>query len=171
MPNWTANQLLITGDKEKVEACLKAIANDKPRMAIDFNKIVPMPAILLNVKKGSAEFTHGPSGNEYPVPIRVENWMEDENGKKRMINGAEQAAIKATGFNDWYDWAIENWGTKWNASEATAESIMDGEAEIRFDTAWAPPAPILEALRKQYPELTFELNYKNEDDAEFPHSL
>lgn len=43
----------------------------------------------------------------------------------------------------WYDWRIGNWGTKWNSY-----SGQDTEDAISFDTAWAPPIPIVVALAK-----------------------
>jgi hypothetical protein len=74
---------------------------------------------------------------------------------------------KIHGKNNWYDWSIKHWGTKWNASntyydEATGtddESIFN----FSFDTAWACPIPIYEALKDLYPSLTFEVEYADED--------
>jgi hypothetical protein len=56
--------------------------------------------------------------------------------------------IEKYGKNNWYDWSIENWGTKWNARD----SIIDYEnKEITFDTAWSPPIPIIEKLTQLFP--------------------
>jgi len=46
---------------------------------------------------------------------------------------------------DWYYWRIENWGTKWNASDT---SICD--KIIYFNTAWSPSMPIIKELGKKY---------------------
>lgn len=63
---------------------------------------------------------------------------------------------KANPDTNWYDWNVEHWGTKWNAYSQSLESQWDGgdccEVEIRFDTAWAPPLPVIEALR-EWPEV------------------
>ena len=51
----------------------------------------------------------------------------------------------------WYSEHCERWGTKWNAYDIHVENEWDGgdvcEMEIHFDTAWAPPFPIINALR------------------------
>jgi Ferredoxin-like domain in Api92-like protein len=51
----------------------------------------------------------------------------------------------------WYAWSIDNWGTKWNASE-TRYSTQEPQTAIRFDMAWDPPVPVFEALAKRFPE-------------------
>jgi hypothetical protein len=47
------------------------------------------------------------------------------------------------GFDNWYDWRVSNWGTKWDVSTDGLEFTDhgDGTAEITgwFDSAWAPP--------------------------------
>jgi hypothetical protein len=45
---------------------------------------------------------------------------------------------------NWYDWAVENWGTKWNSYDGNVT-----EKGIGFCTAWAPPIPVIAALAKQ----------------------
>jgi hypothetical protein len=42
------------------------------------------------------------------------------------------------GTNNWYDWSIENWGTKWN----TCSSYLEDDNTIIFDTAWSAPIPV-----------------------------
>ena len=47
------------------------------------------------------------------------------------------------GSDNWYDWSIAHWGTKWNAYD----SHLDKENNtITFDTAWSCPIPVLDAL-------------------------
>ncbi len=55
----------------------------------------------------------------------------------------------------WYNWRVENWGTKWNAYDVDEVGRSDGpypSVKFKFDTAWAPPLPIIEALR-EWPEV------------------
>lgn len=40
----------------------------------------------------------------------------------------------------WYDWNVENWGTKWDVTNEGAEIWQsEGSVSIAFDSAWAPP--------------------------------
>lgn len=53
------------------------------------------------------------------------------------------------GDKNWYDWSLENWGTKWIESEL--EVVQDGKrVELTFETAWSPPQ---EALVDTVPQL------------------
>jgi hypothetical protein len=54
------------------------------------------------------------------------------------------------GVPAWYAWALDNWGTKWNACDAEY-STKDPERVLWFDTAWSPPVPVFEALAKRFP--------------------
>ena len=47
------------------------------------------------------------------------------------------------GKNNWYDWSITNWGTKWNAYD---DYFDKDENTITFDTAWSCPLPIFNEL-------------------------
>ena len=61
----------------------------------------------------------------------------------------------------WYEWSIQNWGTKWNAARAerVAETPPRKRVKITFETAWGPPLPVIMALSKQHPTCTFSLRY------------
>jgi hypothetical protein len=47
-----------------------------------------------------------------------------------------------------YDWSIENWGTKWDASVLDF-GIEDGLLHVSFDTAWGPPTAFYQKLFEQ----------------------
>ena len=60
---------------------------------------------------------------------------------------------------NWYDWNIKNWGTKWDVYEP----YLDIESSIfiaTFDTAWSPPMQFFESLTEMFPNLTMEMQYE-----------
>lgn len=62
----------------------------------------------------------------------------------------------------WYDWRIENWGTKWDTCEPQKIRLPDDPPDsltYSFDTAWAPPQAWLDTVSVQYPTLRFVLAY------------
>lgn len=69
------------------------------------------------------------------------------------------------GKNNWLDWNIANWGTKWNSygyhPEYTPKEF-DGE-HLKFQTAWSCASPIIAALAEKYPDLSFEYLWADED--------
>jgi hypothetical protein len=59
--------------------------------------------------------------------------------------------IEKYGSADWYDWALSNWGTKWDISDDSIyidEETKD-EIKIYFDTAWGPPIRVYEVLEQR----------------------
>lgn len=59
----------------------------------------------------------------------------------------------------WYEWNRRNWGVKWNAYDTDRKS----DTEVRFDTAWSHPRPVIEALTKAFPAERIEIKYADED--------
>ena len=45
-----------------------------------------------------------------------------------------------------YNWSVENWGTKWEASMIDWDRSDDNEIRLYFDSAWSPPIALYEYL-------------------------
>jgi hypothetical protein len=98
--------------------------------------LLPMPKELVNTTS----------------PTRIISELEKKNGKAGITKEESQELIKKYGQDNWYDWALENWGTKWGAYD----NEMDGDT-YRFTTAWSPISMnILQLLSKIVPNFTFE---------------
>ena len=71
---------------------------------------------------------------------------------------------------DWYGWNATTWGTKWDVAvhddDKYAETELVEESEdslyYKFSTAWDTVFPVMYALSEQYPDLTLELAYEEE---------
>jgi hypothetical protein len=70
------------------------------------------------------------------------------------------------GESDWYNWRVNNWGTKWDLDERDFAAMNPEGLVIEkncislfFDTAWAPPIKALEKLTKQFPSMKIGLKY------------
>lgn len=62
------------------------------------------------------------------------------------------------GENNWYDWSINNWGVKWNASNTYV--LNDG---IYFDTPWSGVPELMHELSQMFPNSTIEYKFASED--------
>tara|TARA_Y100001937_G_scaffold128673_1_gene206631 strand:- start:2412 stop:3134 length:723 start_codon:yes stop_codon:yes gene_type:complete len=85
--------------------------------------------------------------------------------KESEIEEADKALLneKLYGHKDWYNWSIDNWGTKWDASNDNGISHQNkDELCLGFDTAWAPPIPWLQKVTDRYKRLKFTLEYQEE---------
>ncbi|MCM1008239.1 MAG: hypothetical protein NC485_09985 [Ruminococcus flavefaciens] len=64
--------------------------------------------------------------------------------------------------NNQRDWAVANWGTKWNSYGYTSDmEFKDGK--LAFLTAWTAPHPILQRLSEIYPEIEITHEWADED--------
>lgn len=68
------------------------------------------------------------------------------------------------GFNNWYDWRVQNWGTKWDVDTEGLEfkDNGDGTASIVgwFDSAWAPPIEAYNTFLDDMDNCTLESFYE-----------
>jgi len=65
---------------------------------------------------------------------------------------------------NWYDWAIDHWGTKWDVETNDLHLSVDeveGKATIVgfFDSAWSPPLEALVWYGEQHPDVEIELGF------------
>lgn len=66
--------------------------------------------------------------------------------------------LKHYGSANWYDWAVKNWGTKWNAAPLEWGPREHERIEFLFDTAWSPPEPIFLELSRLYQGIRFDIS-------------
>jgi hypothetical protein len=186
MPNHVTNILIISGPEELVTKIKSEIAgvyddSDEERL-IDFNKIMPAPPSL-NITSGTTtdyglailKYRAGDTKEierilSYPWGAKyrdAEDLIEDliANGRANLVE-AQMALdnIRDYGYQDWKDWSINNWGTKWNAYSHSARE----DGAIKFETAWSTPYPVMEALSRKYPEAVIKVRYADED---FGHNV
>lgn len=62
---------------------------------------------------------------------------------------------------DWYNWNITNWGTKWDASDVETQRV-DGMLAYRFSSPWSPPFPVIQKLSEQYPSVCITHTFEEE---------
>jgi len=167
MPNFITNILTITDvPKSRIKHILNNISNDD--RAIDFNKIIPMPESLriesgTKLQIGLSLFyrNNDIGGNRLPFENTLIMFNRYNDEQKDEIKNLADIGIKNIleyGHATWYDWSIENWGTKWNA--CNSKKMENG---IIFDTAWSTPFNVILHLSQQFPDATIVVNYADED--------
>ena len=62
----------------------------------------------------------------------------------------------------WYNWNIENWGTKWDACDAEVLGEDKDFVSYNFRTAWDYAFGAFEAMTEQHPELEFDFEWEEE---------
>lgn len=108
----------------------------------------------------------------FEQPLSFERIVPQPEG---LLGDDEGKSHTSPGNLDWYDWRVENWGSKWDANFEGAGVALGGEGAVvsdpagllsdgdsltySFITAWTPPEPFCKAAAKQFPELTLTLTY------------
>lgn len=131
----------------------------------DFDKIIPMPKSL-SVTSGSVGEMGFAIMTGHTKFISIERvlkrfWEMTEDEKIACIkDGITYMQNKSLyGFTTWYDWSIENWGTKWNSYEC--EKIND--FTFTFQTAWSGVPNLIRQISSLFPDVEILYSYADED--------
>lgn len=94
---------------------------------------------------------------EAKKPIAIPELIPCANGTEKD----RKALIKKYGTDNWYDWNIANWGTKWDCSSSECGYQTDEKTyfSVHFDSAWSPPSNWFYKVAQMYPKLNFKLSY------------
>lgn len=90
--------------------------------------------------------------NFIPMPNELRNTKSPSDTPNKEL-------ITKYGFDNWYDWAIKNWGTKWGIYNSRLYRETDVSLMYNFQSAWSPPEPVVMKMAKMYPNLIFRLMY------------
>ena len=123
MPNWCNNYLVLEHeDPEMINRAKRAYADGKL-----LEEFCPVPASL------------------HIVAGRV---GDDTDPKQIELEAQEKANLEAHGYATWYDYCVNEWGTKWDVG---GDDMLteDGPNALRmsFDSAWAPPVAAMEKFQ------------------------
>ncbi len=189
MPNHVTNRIKFSGEPERIRAIMEKIKHDEMGLgSVDFNKVIPMPESL-NITAGSVTDKGLKAYKDFVAVLLFDGANKDSDllnipeekeaiflKQRTDIDDDEWKAgrqafrnIQQYGFPTWYEWSINNWGTKWNAYDCIElEDVSEEMNEPCFNTAWSAPHPILSKLAQMYPDVEIEHEWADED---FGHNL
>ena len=161
MPNHIYNSLQIIANEEEVLKIRNYIQSknlDGSIQIIDFNKIIYMPDLIRNTKVTD-------ENNFKQIIFPINSCPEEQQQIIKKTNEINDRIALQLKYNDymhgstnWYDWACNNWGTKWNAYNCSStESVYT----ISFCTAWASPIIVIEKLSEFFPLAIFILAFED----------
>lgn len=176
MPNHILNIVTITGDElelSRLKTALKISENE-----FDFNGVVPMPKELTThsspIRIISEEEYRNQELVKRQIKEKIDNGIEvDYFERDKLTSGGITKEIRKElldkfGVDNWYNWAILNWGTKWGAYDVYIVNNSNNELIVQFNTAWSTPLSFLLKLSEQYPTLQLSVRYADED---FGHNV
>lgn len=141
MPNWCGNQIKIIGPREKIrELWRNTEANGL------LATMVPEP-----------DYSVTPVRETFPE-IKAQHAKTEAEREEAVKN---EPAIRE---DSWWDWRVQNWGTKWDVDSDTLvlwDSDDHDLASIEggFDSAWSPPEQAVATYCEQNPDVEITLYY------------
>ena len=153
MPNWCSNSLIITNPSNVPGLINKFIFENKP---------INCRPLIENYEKHNKKVD-----DEKAKKLEDPNYLINLNyGVKIEIDPDDNLTFWTScprpeeEEENWYNWSIENWGTKWDVSECEIYEQSNEEVQYNFDTAWGPPNEWLVETAKIYPDLKFVITYE-----------
>ena len=111
MPNWCYNTVELTHEDPKMIARARAAFLDKGLL----NEFVPIPEEL-----------------------KIVAGCLGEGAEQTALEAQEARNLEKHGYRNWYDYCVNEWGTKWDVGGQEVNDIPNGVI-LTFDSAWAPP--------------------------------
>lgn len=78
--------------------------------------------------------------------------------KLEKLGGQIVSNLKKHGAANWFEWSVQHWGTKWNATDTDVSGT-----EMTFDTAWEPAIPALVKMSALHPGMPMALLFADEE--------
>ncbi len=177
------NSITFEGKNERIVEMLETVKIDNYRRgSIDFNKLIPRPASL-NIEEGSDTNEGLKAYKEFIEVYKLKGKMTKEEllsipeEKEKIFLRMRKDIPLSTwklgrtayrnllqyGAPTWYEWDMQNWGTKWNAYIYEEGEDYSQSKEIRFDTANTAPHPVLKKLSQMYPDIEITHEWADED--------
>jgi hypothetical protein len=124
MPNWCNNDVTLKHDDpamlDRAEKAFKAQAF--------LQEWIPVPEPLRETMSG-----------HYSDPY-----------KRDLHEFTQQLNLKYFGYRDWYDFCVNEWGTKWDVGGEDGEICVReyDSMLLSFNSAWAPPTKVYYKLQE-----------------------
>ena len=113
--------------------------------------------IIDKIEKITKEDKPGLLNYFHPMPKGLRDTTADGSNDKAMI--------KKYGYSSWYDWAVENWSTKWDVCEFHGVERRNYDVptisviSFGFDSAWAPPIGAYQKFLDENPNVNIRTTY------------
>ena len=186
MPNWCYNEIRAKCSEEEAKQIMEEIKG--PNGDVDYNSIIPMPITIPNYTVDETFLLECLAAfctiQNVPWPkmsivkdLYMKNMYSSYINKKYVVSRQQHDImyligqlvyynLTTNGYLSWYDWHLNNWGVKWNASNSEVDQY-DGDLIISFDSPWWTPNRVLEQLSKKHPDVEFKVDLSGEIDRDY----
>jgi len=168
MPNWVENHITIEADATVLDEIQNKVrttytdedGNQQERHLIATNSI-PMPdeTRMLDGTETNIRRFKDLDGNLVKVDQMTAVTFYSMNDEELLGEGYTMETLTGKeleeldekyGAHDWYNWNVNNYGTKWGDCETRMINRDKESLEYTFDTAWSPAYPMIEKIAIEY---------------------
>ena len=94
---------------------------------------------------------------------KLEKFYNENKDENMELSFNKNVPLPDEESENWYNWRISNWGTKWDLGDDTSYEVISDKKDVNciynFCTAWGPPINWLTSVSSIYSNIKFELNY------------
>ena len=105
------------------------------------------PAMITRARDA---FARGEFLNEFvPVPeeLKITAGSLGDPNEQAQLEAQEKTNREKHGYANWYDYCVNEWGTKWDVGDGSGINLVtDNELIVYFDSAWSPPITAYDKL-------------------------
>ena len=168
MPNWVENHITIEADATVLDEIQNKVrttytdeyGNQQERHLIATN-LIPMPdeIRMLDGTETNIRRFKDLDGNLVKVDQMTAVTFYSMNDEELLGEGYTMETLTGKeleeldekyGAHDWYNWNVNNYGTKWGDCETRMINRDKESLEYAFDTAWSPAYPMIEKIAIEY---------------------
>lgn len=144
MPNWCSNKTTITGRTDEITRMMRdaTVTDDHGGQEVRLAALMPMPEILHGTTSPTPEGEFDSSKYDEWVNDPENEYWDAEKVDEVRIKHEKAVALAArakaeTGYSNWWDWQLDNWGIKWGDGEDILEQVDEGVL-LTYETPWGP---------------------------------
>lgn len=165
MPNHVFTKLTITGPTTHIKQFIKD-ADGGEANRLDCNKILPMPDELRKTSSPNKVMSQAEIDQIWADFNKLSPEDQKKFGGKPFGLGITQelhdTLVAKHGFDNWYDWSIANYGTKWGIYDTAEWEVGTKQASLFYCTAWSPADKFFINASVKYPKLLFITEFADE---------
>jgi hypothetical protein len=91
----------------------------------------------------------------------IEDIVKEENNDKErkhgLLNYLKPMPVEEK--DNWWQWSIDNWGTKWDITEFYGATRKDDKLCFSFQSAWGPPEEAFDYFYDEKEDVSIDLKY------------
>lgn len=165
MPNHVFTKLTIIGPTSNIKQFIKNV-DGGPANRLDCDKIWPMPDELRKTSNPNKVMSQAEIDQIWADFNKLSPENQKKFGGKPFGLGITQELhdelVAKYGFDNWYDWSLANYGTKWGIYDTGDWEVGQKQASLFYNTAWSPADKFFINMSVKYPKLRFITEFADE---------